>query len=170
MGHKQDWWERLRAWLVPKLGVFTQLLEDITGDYYYVESKTHNNQFVGRIDMPEEDFEAELHEMGFERNPLAAWKHLGSGEHEEGSWRKVGYEGEDQKMQLHVILYDGDKMQNADSGVTYVYAHWELRWDSDPMGHYRGKIYEPGTGVKMMKDLLDQNGISYTLERPPAGD
>jgi hypothetical protein len=166
MGHKHDYWERLRGWLIPKLGIFAQFLEDVTGDRYYVESKTHNNQFVGRVDMGEEEFEKELHDMGFERNPLAAWKHIDTGENEEGSFRKVGYENHPD-MQLHVILYDGDKMAECGECV-YVYAHWELRWDVDPIGHYRGGgEWNPAEGVRRMKDLLDQNGIEYTLERPP---
>jgi hypothetical protein len=166
MGHKHDYWEGWRAWLIPKLGGIAHWLEEVTGDRYYVESKTHNNQFVGRVPMGEEEFEKVLHDLGFQRNPLAAWKHIGTGEHEEGSWRKVGYEGEDAKMQLHVIIYDGDKIQNAETDVTYVYAHWELRWDVDPWGHYRGHIYNPDEGVQRTKKLLDEAGVTHEPIRP----
>jgi hypothetical protein len=165
MAHKHDYWEGWRAWLIPKLGGIANWLSHVTGDHYYVEAEAHNSQFVGRVPMGEEEFEKELHDMGFERNPLAAWKHLDSGEEEEGSWRRIGYE-DSPKMQLHVILYDGSKIQNAETGYTYVYAHWELRWDVDPWGHYRGKNYDADEGVKRMKKLLDENGVNYEPIRP----
>jgi len=166
MGHKHDYWEGWRAWIIPKLGGIANWLEQATGDRYYVESETHNNQFVGRVPMPEEEFEEKLHEMSFHRNPLSTWKHLDSGEHEEGSWRKIDDE-DSPRMQLHVILYDGKKQQDAgESGYTYVYAHWEIRWDVDPWGHYRGKSYNPDEGVKRMKKLLNENGIDHEAIRP----
>jgi hypothetical protein len=117
--------------------------------------------------MGEEEFEKELVEMGFERNPLASLKTLAStGEVEEGSWRKVGYEGEDSDMQLHIILYDGNKMPDAKTDHVYLYGHFELRWDTDPYGHYRAHDYRVEEGAKLMKDLLDQRGIPYKAERP----
>jgi len=166
MGHKQDWWERVRATVIPKIGLVTQLIEDVTGSYYYVRTETHNNQFVGRVPMNEEKFEKELHEMGFDRNPLSSLKTLGStGESEEGSWRKVGFE-DAPAFQLHVILYDGEPINNAEVDVTYVYAHWELRWDTNPIKHYRGVDANGPEGVRRMKRLLDENGIGYEPIRP----
>lgn len=167
MGHTHDWLEQLRGWLIPKLGSVVQLLEDVTGDKYYVESETHNSQFVGRVDIDIDTFEKKLHKMGFGRNPMSALKHLSSGQKDEGSWRRVGYDGSHPDMQLHVILYDGRRMKNCPDACVYVYAHWELRWDTDPVGHYRGNNVQPAEGVRRMKDHLDQNGIGYTLERPP---
>ena len=165
MGHQHDYWEGWRAWLIPKLGGIANWLEHVTGDHYYVQGETHANQFVGRVPMGEEEFEEVLHEMNFHRNPLASLKKLGStGEQEEGSWRKVDYDN--QRMQLHVILYDGEKIQDGDSGYTYVYAHWELRWDVDPWGHYRGHVYKPGEGVKRMKKLLNEHGVNHEAIRP----
>jgi hypothetical protein len=165
MGHLHDYWESIRLWLIPKLGTVTQWLEDVTGRDLYVTAETHNRQFVGRVPIGEEEFEKVLHDMGFERNPLAALKNLPSGEVEEGSWRKVGYDKHPRK-QLHVIIYDGSKIQNAETGHTYVYAHWEYRWDTNPMKHYRSVDMDPDEGVKRMKDLLDQNGIVYEPIRP----
>lgn len=169
MTHKQDWIETVRGWVIPKLGIFAQWLEDITGDKYYVESTTHNNQFVGRVNMKEGEFEEVLHDMGFHRNPLAAWKSLESNpdNEEEGSWRKIGFDGDEDK-QLHVILYKGSNMQNGDNDYIYVYAHWEYRWDTDPWKHYKGGhgVYSGAKGVKKMKNYLDEKGIEYELVRP----
>lgn len=167
IGYKQDWIESLRGWLIPKLGIFSHILEEITGEEFYVESETHRDQFVGRVPMNEESFEKELDDMNFHRNPLAAWKarRKDPEDLEEGSWRKVGYD-ENPRMQLHVVLYDGSPINNADVGCTYVYAHWEYRWDTDPVKHYRGVDYNAGEGVRRVKKLLDENGISYEPIRP----
>jgi hypothetical protein len=166
MSYRKDYWERIRKYVIPKLGEITQFIEDITGAYYYVKGETHNNQFVGRVPLGEESFEKELSEMGFERNPLASWKRLAStGEQEEGSFRKIGFDKHPDK-QLHVVLYDGKKINNAEVDVTYVYAHLEYRWDTDPIKHYRSVEMSGPDGVRMMKKLLDENGIMYEPIRP----
>lgn len=167
MGHKQDWIERVRRAIIPKLGYITQLVEDVTGADLYVQSETHQNQFVGRVPLDEESFEKELDTMGFERNPLASLKHLRSDQTnaEEGSWRKVGFDDEP-AMQLHIVLYDSNHIDNQYEDYTYVYAHWEYRWDTDPLKHYRGDNFNAGEGVRRMKKYLDEEGISYELVRP----
>lgn len=166
MGHNHDYWEGWRGWLIPKLGAVAQLIEDVTGGHYYVRGETHNNQFVGRIPMSEEEFEKELHDLGFHRNPLSAWKTLNStGETEEASFRKIGFE-DSPKYQLHVVLYDGSNIQNAETDHTYVYAHWEYRWDIHPIKHYRGENKSGSKGVQKMKNMLDAEGIVYELIRP----
>lgn len=147
-----------REWLIPKIGLVTQLIEDVTGADYYVESTTHNNQFVGRVPMCEEEFEKELSGLGFTRNPLSSWKSL-------ESWRKVGFD-DSPEMQLHVVLYDGEPMDNAAVDVTYVYAHWEIAWDVHPIAHYCGKRVNGPEGVRRMKKLLDEHGIGYEPIRP----
>jgi hypothetical protein len=166
MAHDKDYWESWRGWLIPKLGGIANWLEHVTGDVYYVQSVTHNNQFVGRVPMGEEPFEKELDEMGFERNQLSSWKELKpTGETEEGSWRKVGFV-DSPEHQLHVVLYDGSQIQNADTGYTYVYAHWELRWDVAPVKHYRGVGFDSDEGVKKMKNLLNEHGVNHEPVRP----
>lgn len=169
MAHKHDFWEGLRGWLLPKLGVIAQFLEDVTGDRYYTESDTHKNQFVGRVALPEEAFEKVLHDLGFDRNPLAAWKHLSTDtdNYEEGSFRKVGF-GEYPRMQLHVILYDGAGFEEGESEHTYVYAHWEYRWDTNPIKHYRGSNgrYSAEEGVRRMSALLDEADVEFDDVRP----
>ena len=168
MGHKQDWWEDLRLWLIPKLGRIAQHLSEKTDENIYTSYEIHNNQFVGRVDIPEEEFEEKLDDMGFERNPIAALKVLSStNEIEEGSWRKI-YPDEHPDMQLHVMLFDGSAINNAPTGCVYIYAHWELRWDKYPFAHYRGEQLSGAKGVQKMKNMLDAEGIVYTLERPPA--
>ncbi len=168
MGHKQDWWERLRLWGIPILGRIAQNLSEHSDLSFYTTHNVHNRQFVGRVDMSEEAFEEKLDQMGCTRNPLASLKSLEStGEKEEGSWRKV-YPDKHPNMQLHILLFDGSPINNAPTGCVYVYAHWELRWDTHPLAHYRGDKLSGAKGVQKMKNMLDAEGIVYTLERPPA--
>lgn len=167
MGHKADWWEWIRSTFIPPLGVIAQFLEDVTGDRYYVKSEANRNELVGRVSVPREDFEQMLHEWGFERNPLASYKRIASDkdEWESGSWRKVGYD-DHPDMQLHVVYYDGSKIEGAADNHTFIYAHWEIRWDKHPWKHYRGHKFDPHEGVRRMKDILDQNGVPYEEVRP----
>jgi tRNA splicing ligase len=114
-------------------------------------SKQQADQFVGYVKMGEEEFEKRLHDMGFHRNPLSYWKKvskkLGG---EEGSWRKV-----EDEWQLHLILYKDDEH---DEERTYLYAHWEYRWDVHPIKHLRGKKINVTKGVnEMRRELLLAN-------------
>lgn len=166
MTHTYDWIESVRQYIIPKLGLVTQLIEDVTGNFYYVENETHNTQFVGRVPLSEDEFEEELHEMGFVRNPLSSLKtNASTGEIEEGSWRKAGF-SDNPEYQLHVVIYDGNPIDNADVDVTYVYAHWELAWDKHPVKHYRGVKKSGPEGVRRMKKHLDENGLNYEPIRP----
>ena len=165
---RQDFYEVLRQKLIPPLGYIVQGINELTRGGFYVTSETDSTEFVGRVEMSEEEFEIKLQEMGFERNPLAALKRLKSDplEKEEGSFRKVDFEDYPRK-QLHVICYDGKHINNAESGYTYVYAHWEFRWDTDPIRHYQGAgTMHDAIGVKRMKALLDEANIRYTDDRP----
>jgi hypothetical protein len=164
MTHTHDYWEKIRTWLIPKLGVVAQFLEDATGYDYYVMSETHNSQFVGRVPMGEEEFESVLHDMGFVRNPLASLKIHGSGETEEGSWRRVSEN--EPNFQIHAVLYDGSNVDNAETDVTYVYAHWEYRWDRHPIKHYNEVNYNAAKGRKLLTKMLDENGIPHDPIRP----
>lgn len=166
MSHKHDWWERVRRRIVPLLGYVSLFFEEATGENYYVMSETRDNQFVARVPMGEEEFEECLHEMGFERNPMASLKsHARTEEVEEGSFRKIGYE-DHPKYQLHVILYDGNEIPNAKNGHTFVYAHWELRWDVHPIRHYRGENASVKEGVTRMRRLLEDHGAPYDEVQP----
>lgn len=167
MGHKHDFWETIRSVLLPKLGIVAHHLNTITKKNYYVEADTHKERFVGRVEMGEEEFEKVLHDLGFERNPLAAWKHLetDADNYEEASFRKIGFEDEPRK-QLHVVLYDGANVDDSPDEYTYVYAHFEYRWDTNPIKHYRGHEVESKRAVKRMKWMLDGQGIEWDGIRP----
>lgn len=164
MAHEQDWWEGLREWIIPKIGVLTQLLEDITGNHYYVKSSSDETEYVGTIQKNEETLEKELDRMGFQRNPLASLKSVSkTGNEEEGSFRKIGFENSPD-MQLHVILYGEKDKPEGKSDEMYMYAHWEKRWDRHPIEHYRGICKDDERGVKLARGLLEEYGVDYTIE------
>lgn len=166
MGHDHDYWEGWRRHIIPRLGVFVQLLNELLRVDMYVSSRSRRNQFVGRIQMNEERFEQYLHEWGFERNPLSSLKtRLDTGEVEEGSWRKI-YPHNAPEWQLHVIIYDGEQIANAKSGELFLYAHWEYRWDVHPWKHYKGVDIDEKEGVIRMRQLLDKDGIPYEFIQP----
>lgn len=149
MGHKLDFLERLRFWFARRIGKL------VTGVSHRELSA---DEFVGYVEMGEEEFEAKLHEMGFYRNPLAYWKTSKNYGGEEGSWRWV--EGD---YQLHVMIFDGHPQQDspdADEPRTYVFAHWEYRWDRYPMKHLNGPQWRP-KGVNMMRKKLNLASIPF---------
>lgn len=142
MGHNQDFWEVLRTHLARPIGAF------VTGKRC---SEQHPSQFVGYVEMGEEAFEEVLHEMGYHRNPLAFWKYTVNAQ-EEGSWRRV--EGD---WQLHVTLYDHPEYENR----TYIYAHWEYRWDRKPLAHLRGEGINVPKGVNEMRRDLTMANVEW---------
>ena len=144
MGHDQDFWEVIRKHLARPIGAF------VTG----VRCSTEDpSRFVGYVEMDEEKFEEELHKMGYHRNPLSYWKKtvsiLG---HEEGSWRK-----NDGKWQLHAVLYKHEDHPD----LTYIYAHWEHRWDVSPLKHLRAEGFNVTKGVNEMRRDLTMNNIEW---------
>lgn len=161
---KNDFFERLRLAVMPRIARIFNVYNEVCNADLYATHPTWNNQFVGRVDMGEEELEKELAKLNFERNPLAALKHIkGTDETEEGSFRWLGTNHDDYRddFQLHVIIYDGSPENDAQTGETYVFAHWEYRWDVRPVKHYNGAEYAPEQGVKMVRDMFDAHGINY---------
>jgi len=105
--------------------------------------------------------------MEFERNPVATLNkgHTNSDKISEVSWRRVGGNDSDD-MQLHTVIYDSSDVPRADSGSTFVYAHWEKRPDHHPLAHLRSKDCDPEKGRQMMRDILNRNGYSWDSTRP----
>lgn len=147
--------------MVPPIGKFISLVEDLLGKQLYHNSQSRNEQFVGRIEMDEESFEQVLHDAGYERNPLAWLKENSSREIEEGSWRYC--EGE---MQTHLIFYDGENAPNAQTGELFLYAHDEYRWDVHPWKHLVGEDVSYNDGVQKARRMLQDEGIDYDFIQP----
>lgn len=166
--------DRLRRFLIPKLGYFINIWNEVCHDDLYVRGHTNGKQeFVGRVQMTELEFEHVLDAMGFEQNPLSSLKRLlQTGELEEGSYRWLGTQQVSwtadyaDDHQLHVVLYDGSMVPDADTGEVYVYAHWEYRWDTDPVKHYQADGIDFESGVRMMQMFLDSHDVSYDDQYP----
>lgn len=147
--------------MVPPIGKFLSLVEDLLGKELYHNSQSRNEQFVGRIQIDEEAFEKVLHDAGYERNPLAWLKENSSHEIEEESWRYC-----DNEMQTHLIFYDGEKAPNANTGELFIYAHDEYRWDIHPWKHLVGENVSYSDGVKEVRRMLQDEGINYDFIQP----
>lgn len=162
-----DFFEYLRRSVVPYIGKYVSMFNEAFGTDLYVRSESTDSQFVGVVDVPESSFEMILDQMNFERNPLASLKSR-SAETEEGSFRWLPPEDSDldPAKQLHVIIYDGSVVPNANTGRTYIYAHWEYRWDWHPIKHYRGVDMDHRRGVEMMRAKLDEANVAYETELP----
>jgi len=167
-GADADWLEGLRQWLLPRLGRAAQTVRHTTGLRIATESRVTGEEFVGQVPLPPEEFEQALVEMGFERNPLATLKQreTDTGDLEEGSWRKIGFD--DESMQLHVVIYAASDVPHAEPGSTFVYAHYEKRWDTNPFGHLRKTDFDKQKGCQKMRQLLNRHGYSWDTTRPSA--
>lgn len=158
---------------VPYIAPIVVRLNDELGRNIYVSYPQGRHEYVGVVNLSQRELEAELRDIGFELNPLAAWKTLANtDESEQGSWRWVnpndeyyGLEAPSEATeyehdngyahQLHVILYELDD----DAGTTVVCAHHELAWDAYPIGHYRGHYYNPAMGERMFTAMCGDNSI-----------
>jgi hypothetical protein len=147
--HQHDYFERLRFKFAGAIGGLLTGVRSV---------ETHPSEFVGYVEMDIEDFEEALHEMEFERNPLSYWKYFPGIGHEQGSWRWT--EG---CWQLHVILYDShpENGEDQDTPRTYVFAHWEYRWDRYPLKHLRTKHLDRAKGVNRMRTKLNLASIPF---------
>lgn len=172
LGHQDDFWEPLRGTVLPFVGhVLTRLGDHVGGDLY-AESTTGRSQFVFLVDKHRERVERDLDAIGFERNPLAAWKTLAGTEHTEvGSWRWyddgetiveptaaheqfIQTHGTGQAdTQTHVVLYEID----GDESTTAVFAHHEAAWHIHPIIHYRGRFTDAVLGVNNTRALFREH-------------
>jgi len=175
LGPAADWMETAREHIINYLANVLVRCRSCDGSLY-VKTTTDDSEFVGIVDKPEDKIEQDLATMGFNRNPLAAWKTLsGSNHHEEGSWRldcvddppiplpaeAHPHDEDGCDFQLHVVLYEIDSRE----GTTAVFAHHELSWTTHPIGHYKGTYVNDSYGSALMNEYLKQlYGAEYDEE------
>lgn len=129
LGPENDFWEILRAILLPVLHRLAK-----RRGYGYAAGKLPREQKVGVLDLPPEEAENLLYSVGFLRNPLAAYKYTEDGRGEVGSW--VRRDSLLARRQLHVTLFP-----ESEGDGTVVYAHEEHN-AMNPLTayqHYRGR-------------------------------
>ena len=145
MGHLHDWWEALRAGTLPWLHRWLSLLGA------YAEGRVAPSSYALTVELDPEALEARLHDLGFVRNPLAAFERRPGG-HEVGSWARR--ESLLADRQLHVLLFDG-----ANPGETDVYAHEEASWITHPVAHYRQEAIDVVAGVRAVRAAFREAGL-----------
>lgn len=152
-GLQATYWNRLRRRWLPRLDRIARRV-----GLGYAAYELHPRELAGSVEEPVEAVEATLADHGFERMPLAAWKVLGDGRGEAGSWALR--EGPLAERQLHVMLF------SAGEGTTELYAHEEYNAFHPRYAtrHYRGIDYDPAAGRERLQRLL---GASLTPAATP---
>lgn len=155
MGHLHDYWEALRARLLPVLHAWLSLVGA------YAEGEVSRSSYALTAELDPERLERTLHDLGFVRNPLAAFKRRSDG-HEVGSW--VWRASLLADRQLHVQLFTGST-----SGETDVYAHEEPSWITHPVAHYRAQGVDVVAGVRSVRARFRAAGVPRHVRRdaPP---
>lgn len=145
MGHLQDFWEGLRARTLPWLHRWLSLVGA------YAEGEVAESSYALTAGLDPEPLERRLHDLGFVRNPLAAFERRPGG-HEVGSWARRPSLLADR--QLHVLLFPGPN-----PGETDVYAHVEASWITRPVAHYRQQGIDVVAGVREVRGLFREADI-----------
>lgn len=159
MSNDDSFWEWLRTNYWPVLH------ECFDGEVFFVGG-LGPKEYVGTLAMTEDEVETLLRELGFVRNPVAAFKsrkwYPGDSDGvSEGSW---AWRGNSLRrafcnpMQLHMTIFSND------DGTHDLLGHWEASWITRPVAHYRGTDYHPEEGVKMMREMLARAGVSYAVK------
>lgn len=159
-GPRATYWNAIRCRYLPRLDRLARRF-----GLGYAAYELHPRELAGTVDEPVETVESTLAGHGFERMPLAAWKTLGDGRGEAGSWALR--EGPLAERQLHVMLFaSGD-------GTTELYAHEEYnafhpRYANN---HYYGVDYDPEGGQQRLEALLgDRLTPAEPVDSQPPAD
>lgn len=159
MSHKHDYIERWRRYYYPKLDSFL----DNFG--LYSVANVGHSQYAATLFIGEEAAEIELiHSLGFERNPVAAYKTHNDGRKSELSLRLTGekagekYGGEyvDPGYQLHLTFFEHDGKPD---GAVDVYAHYEHNWEVSPFKHLRGADMQREQAAEKFRDILRNHSM-----------
>ena len=105
------------------------------------EQRPHTPQeFVGYVELSQDDVEDTLVERGFSACRPDEWRKL------------------DGDKQIHVGLEERD-------GDTYIFAHWEYQWEEEPLKYAQGTERDLPKGVNEMRRELNLASISYYNDR-----
>lgn len=151
LNSNDDWIEQIRRYLYPKLH---PILKKFGG---FGIGKLREKQYVTTVKISEEELEKELVDIGFERNPIAAYKtrYLDDGK-SGGSWRLLPNSdpegGIEAEKQLHVTLF----RSNHPEGKVDIYAHYECNWEKRPRDHLDAVDYDTEWAVDYTQRLINE--------------
>lgn len=151
-----DWMESTRSYLYPKIH---PLVKRFGG---YSIGKVTEDQYIGYFSEDEESIEGVFVDLGFERNPIAAFKTHSDGRTSEGSWAITSENDPSNRVsygrQLHITLFERE-----DSSGRDLYAHYEDDWRVNPIAHLRCANFSPSKGVSIGKKLLNERTSVVTI-------
>lgn len=152
-GPETEFWEFVRGTAIPTLDRVGRAL-----DVGYAAYTVGYQEYAGTLEMPPERAESFLHDHGFRRNPLSAYKTLPNGREEQGSW--VWRESLVTTKQLHVMTFERR------NGETDCFAHWEYSAINPltALKHYRGVDYSPKKGERLLEQKLPAGSL---VKEPP---
>lgn len=147
-----DWQEQLRRYLYPRLHPYLTTASEITNVPLFATKVSDEGRHAATLEVDPELFEETLVELGFIRNPVAAFKTLDDGTPSVGSWALL-YEDDDDDLldeghQLHVVLFE------VEDGLA-IHAHAETDWRHSAIGHLRGDYFSRDDGIEGIRYLLD---------------
>lgn len=147
-----DWQEKLRSFLYPKLHGYLRSLSDVIGVPLFAVKETSEARHVGTVGVSAEELEVQLANAGARRNPIAAYKTLPDGRASIGSWVIIYQSHPDlvePGMQLHFTLFESD------GGRVGVHAHYEDDWRSSAIKHLRGTNFDVDSGKEKAKKFFN---------------
>lgn len=157
-GADADYWEVIRRSLLPQLNRLAR-----RNGWGYAAYRLTEAEFIGTFDMPPEEFEERLEELGFERMPLAAFKYAPDGREEVGSW--AWRPSMLSRFQIHIIPFESRETLD---GVPRTDAAGHLEYNAyNPLtafGHYTGLMYIK-LGDRISPEFLLRHGPEGIAKR-----
>lgn len=145
-----DWMTRTRRRVLPTVH---RIKEPFGG---FAQCTMHPSEYVGTVERELRSFRPDLEAMSFAPEPIASLKVHEDGRKSAGSWVRRNSPLDD--WQLHVTLFQDGR------DAVEVFAHREYSWLRHPYKHYTSEGWDTTGGVKRMRSLLSDHGVSFRID------
>ena len=135
------------------------MIDRLAGAVGQPQYRLRHAEYVGTVDRPMADLEAELRAGGLSWDPLSWYHQPPVGSTPDGSWAYRA--GPFADRQLHVVLCARSR------GSVDVYAHDEPNWLRHPRRHLDGSDIRRERGAAEMRRWLDARGLEYERTSMP---
>lgn len=122
----------------------------------FAQCTQHPDEYVGTVQRGLHEFRSDLEAMSFTPEPIASLKVHQDGRLSAGSW--VRRASPLATWQLHVALFESG------TDAIEVFAHREYSWLRHPYKHYTCEGWDTSSGVKRMRSLLSDHGVTFHIE------